>query len=290
MKYTNHANLPQPIVDAVIGDTYSKGDADISVTELDKPARQRELQRRYREHITEDISDSIYRLMGQAVHTILERAEKQAIAERRVFTERHGWRISGAMDRVVILDGNSHPGIQDYKTTSIYAVKDGCTPPWARQLNTYRLMVRERGILISWLQVVAILRDWSKVQARIKNDYPISQVTTIDVPVWSDEATEDYIKQRLIAHGRARDELPECSEEERWAKPTLFKVKKKGGQRAVNGGVFPDSESAEKFAKEKGDDYEVTVTEGECTRCQHYCNVAEFCDQWAAIKPRKLVA
>ncbi len=44
-KWTNALNLPAPIVAAITNDPYSSGDADISVTSLIAPARQRELMR-----------------------------------------------------------------------------------------------------------------------------------------------------------------------------------------------------------------------------------------------------
>ena len=47
MKITNNANIPQPIVDAIKNDSYSKGKADISVTQLIAPAQIVALERKH---------------------------------------------------------------------------------------------------------------------------------------------------------------------------------------------------------------------------------------------------
>ena len=46
MKVTNRLGLPQPIVEVLSRDNYSKGDADFSVTELIDSQRQKALTNR----------------------------------------------------------------------------------------------------------------------------------------------------------------------------------------------------------------------------------------------------
>ena len=73
MKYTNKNNLPEEIVRAVQQDTYSKGEASISVTGLLSAPRPNIL----RENITElvvDVSDEIWKILGTASHYIMEQA------------------------------------------------------------------------------------------------------------------------------------------------------------------------------------------------------------------------
>jgi len=71
--YTNVHRLPQSIVAAVTNDPYVGG-GDISTTKLIDSPRIRQLTAINRDRITIDVSERVWSLLGQAVHTILERA------------------------------------------------------------------------------------------------------------------------------------------------------------------------------------------------------------------------
>lgn len=77
MNLSNLKGYPQALYDAIKNDSYSKGDADFSITELLKPARQRALQIKHAHEIEEDVEDRIYTLVGQVGHLILERAGRR---------------------------------------------------------------------------------------------------------------------------------------------------------------------------------------------------------------------
>ena len=90
MKYTNKHNLPSEIIRAVENDQYTKGDSIISVTGLLNPPRIRMLQSIHGHEITSDYSDEIWKLLGQGVHAILERANENyddTITEQRLYQE-----------------------------------------------------------------------------------------------------------------------------------------------------------------------------------------------------------
>ena len=72
MKYTNTNNIPKEIIRAVSNDSYSKGASTISVTGLLQPPRIRILREEYDDDIVVDVSNEIWKLLGQSVHTILE--------------------------------------------------------------------------------------------------------------------------------------------------------------------------------------------------------------------------
>jgi len=86
-----------------------------------------------------------------------------AFTEERLFAEVAGWTVSGQFDRMLLFPDGT---LQDYKFTSVWAVPDGCKPEWERQLNALRYLAACNGYRIARLQIVAILRDWSKGKAK----------------------------------------------------------------------------------------------------------------------------
>ena len=83
MLITNNEALPQPIVDAVTKDPYSRGDSDISVTQLLQPARKVVLEKKHDHEMVVDAADRLFALLGQIGHGILERAANSGIVEKR---------------------------------------------------------------------------------------------------------------------------------------------------------------------------------------------------------------
>lgn len=273
MKLTNRANLPQAIVDAVRNDGYDRGDADISVTGLLRPPRLSALEEKHKDELTEDASDRIWSLLGQSVHTILERASREGIAERRLTVEVEGWRVSGAMDCYYPEKGL----LQDYKTVTAYKFKDGQAPmEYQQQCNLYAALLRRNGDTVTRLEIVGILRDWSKMEARRDPSYPQAQVVVIPVPVWPAEQAEAFLRERVILHKQARLSLPECTPEERWQKPTFYAVMKPGQKRSLRN--YTSRAEAEEHAARVG--AQVVERPGESVRCSAYCPVSQFCSQY----------
>jgi hypothetical protein len=273
-KLTNNHNLPQTIVDAVMNDPY-KPEGDMTVTTLISPPRQVELKRRHYKAITEDASDKIWCLFGQAMHAVLERAEQSASTETRLSMERQGWVISGQYDQY-----NAATGLlRDYKVTSVYAVKNGHRKEWEAQLNILATLIREHGYDVNKLEIVTILRDWSNSQAQRNREYPECPVIVIDVPLWSQERCEEYIDERIRIHQAARNKLPLCSPEEKWKTDDVFALKKEGRKTAVK--LYSDKEEASEALLQAGDKHYIEHRPGRCVRCEKYCPVAEFCNQYS---------
>jgi hypothetical protein len=66
-----------------------------------------------------------------------------------------------------------------------------------------------------------------------------------------------------------------------WEKPTVYAVRKIGGVRAKSlygSKEKADEELAQLNAKKK--DYEIEVREGGRTRCEGFCQVSQYCDQF----------
>lgn len=277
MKLTNRAGLPEAIVEAVRNDGYSRGDADISVTALIGPPRKAAIEERYAAELEEDASDRIWSLLGQSIHTILERANRSGVAERRLSIVVEGWKLSGGMD--LYEEGDT---LADYKTTSAWSVKGGVKDEWEKQLNCYAEILRNHGHAPKRLKIVAILRDWSKLEARRDPEYPQSQVVQFDVPLWEQERAKSYIRERVILHQQARVSLPECTADERWAKPTKYALMKVGGLRAVK--LYDSETDARAHASVDPRNLRVEVRPGESTRCEAYCSAARFCTQFQKSK------
>lgn len=284
MILTNRLGLPRSIENAVRNDPYTRGGAHISVTGLISPARKRALEARHADEITEDVADRIWALMGQIAHGVLERADDQAWCEERLYISRHGWRISGQFDRYLLEPDGL---LQDYKLTTVYAVRDGCKPEWEAQENIYALMLREHGYRVERLEVVAILRDWQRSKAKHTSDYPQKPVLIVPVSLWPTEQTEEYIKSRLMAHGWAQHELPECTTEERWERPAVYALHKRGNTRATSlHDRIEQAEAARDAAIEAATrkaEYEIQERPAQQIRCTDYCPAMPFCDQGKAL-------
>jgi hypothetical protein len=273
MRLSNKFNLPDQIVNAIKNDPYNPGPCDMSVTTLISPPRQVELKRRHHKEITEDVSDRIWSLFGQGIHTALERAEADATTEARLSIERQGWVISGQLDYFDATTGL----LCDYKVTSCYAIKNGHRKEWEAQLNILATLLREHGYKVTGIKIVTILRDWSNSMAQRSRDYPECPVVTIDVPLWSQERCEEFIDERIRIHQAARETLPECSAEERWATPDVWALMKEGRKTAVK--LFELEDEAEAACKAAGDKHSLVLRPGKSIRCESYCPAAPFCEQ-----------
>ena len=290
MKYTNKHNIPQEIINAVHNDNYSRGKATISATGLLQPPRIRLLAQEHYDKLTIDVSDEIWKLLGQSVHTILERANEDnedTITEQRMFATVKDWTVSGQTDSIDVKSNT----LKDYKVTSVWsivsALKEG-KAEWEQQLNIYAYLYKQNtGKTIDQLNIIAIARDWNKNQyLRSGGDYPPSPITVLNIDLWSDEEQEAFIKQRVSIHQEAEvdylinDKLPLCTDEERWRRKDTYRVEKKGRKTAVR--VLDTQEEADKYMEGHKDSKLLKVVEakGECVRCANYCDVAEFCNQY----------
>ena len=302
MRLTNKLHLPQPIMDAVANDGYNRGAADISVTQLIDPPRKVELTRRHEDELEEDVSDRIFALFGQAIHTILERANRDGDVENRLFAKVGDWTVSGQYDRIVLAEegiaretrettiegSGSSTGhiLQDWKTAKVYEIINGPKPERELQLNVLAWLAKLHGYQIDAVEDIFILRDWSKVQAARRPGYPQKQVVVIRMPLWPMEKAEAYVQERIALHKAVREGgvLPECTREERWADPDAWAVMRPGNKRAVKLLTWEAEAYAYINQKGKPGDY-VEQRPAESIRCAYYCLAAQVCSQWADMKP-----
>lgn len=283
MKITNKFNLPQTVVDAIRFPTYSKEGANLSVTEMMGSPRITQLRRLNYEALEMDASECLFALVGTAVHEKLEKREvKDHTNEERIHTVIDGWSISGAID--IQIQHEDGVVIQDYKTVAAWAVMHEKIE-WEQQLNVYAwLVAREKKQHVKAIEIVAIIRDWSWREAQYKEGYPPAGMMTIPIKLWSYEQQERYVRERVHLHAEAyfaaesNSELPLCTAEEMWERPTFWAVKKIGAARAKN--VCKTKEEAEHLLSTYDNKHEIEVRPGERVRCAQYCQVKDFCGQW----------
>lgn len=272
MNLTNLHGLPDALVNAVRNDPYTSG-GDISVTKLIDAPQRRTLYKKYREFVVEDVSERIWSLMGQSMHTVLERAGTNALVEKRLYADIGGWSVSGQFDRLHLGDAV----LQDYKMCSVYKATGDIG--WERQLNCLRWLAHKNDLTVDRLQVVAIFRDWKKSEAQRNPNYPPRNVMVIEVPVWSLEQTEQYIAERVAAHRSSEQgEQVECTEDERWYSGTSFALMKDGGKRAKKVAASPEE------LGEIPPGHSIVERPGLNRRCVDYCEVAPFCEQYKRLK------
>ncbi len=214
IRLTNRLNLPEAIYEAVANDPYNKGEADFSITELLKPPRQRALQAKHKDEITEDVADRLWSLYGQIAHTILERSNKNDLVEKRFFVDVRDRTVSGQIDTLSI-DGGV---LSDFKFTSAWGFSGNkeAKPEHVQQLNMQAYLLSRNGYEAKELQIIALLRDWQISKAKIDKKYPQGPIIVQPIPKWTNSETLLFMETKISEHEHAFRELPECSSEETW--------------------------------------------------------------------------
>ena len=296
MKKDNKYNLPEVFIRAIDTNKYTKGDADFSVTEIIDSPRIGRMRYLYGDLVEKDYYDSIYPLLGTAIHSILEENKSEnEISEERLFIDVEGKTLSGQID-LQVQDGDGY-NVYDFKTTSAMSLSynpDGKVE-WQNQLNCYAELVEDAaGRNVKSIGVWAILRDWSKINAEKRKNYPKAPVILINIPLWDKQERIDYIRSRVLKHSMVQgiedeDLLPNCTKEERWGSDKSFAVfnyTKSGSERTRATRVFDNVNEAESFAKGKGDPYRIEERRGRSSRCESWCEFSNNCSQYSKINEK----
>lgn len=321
VKYTNKHNLPESFVNAVLVDEHvSLG--DISVTQLIDAPQIRMLKRTNEYEM--DVMDMIGMVMGTGMHTVLERGDMAGTFEARVLQRaagvlrKHGedkgadylikmikdkleesidsnilveqtltievlgWTVSGTFDRF----DKALKRLQDYKQTGANSVMfPDLKKSWNAQQNIYAVMIRESLELeVEGAEIIAVLKDWSKMKIMTNRDYPKTPVVRHEIPMIPHEDVMKYIKKRVRLHQRAEggEHIP-CTPKDRWAKADTYAVFKHGGKKATK--VCATLKEAEAYVE--GNEFKypkgliIKHRKAESFRCANgYCSVSEFCPQY----------
>ena len=284
MKITNKFNVPATLMALAQRDFYTKGKADYSVTEIISPPRIQRLRKKHWEELETDVADMLWMMLGTALHVVAERSQvEKHTNEERIIVGIDGVLLSGAID----LQQEDDDGviIYDYKFTSAWAIMND-KPEWEQQQNVYKYLIeRAKKKPVKSLKICALIRDWSRRDAQNKANYPQAPIQVIDIPMWELERTEAFIRARIESHKESKladdwdEELPLCSEEDRWVRETTYAVKKEGRKTAVR--VFDSELEAQDFIKEMPEKTFIEIRRGESVRCTgNFCGVNQFCSQY----------
>lgn len=285
MKITNKHNLPEPVVKAVVNDTYSKGGADYTATGLIAPIQLEQLARRHDAELSEDVIDRIWMLLGRAVHFVIEQNKVDGnTQEKMLFLKTQGRKIKGQPDQ---WDGKT---LTDYKVTSVWKkIFSDSFDEWEAQLNLYAEMLEASGEKVEAIQVMAIYRDWSEREAKKDQArYPQTPAEILKFKLWPHDDRMAFLDSRVALNIAAEDlpddQLPECSKDERWAKESEWAVWGKGKVKCMR--KFKSESEAEKMVSlaPDGENWRIEFRPGENTRCERYCAVKDFCAQYRKMK------
>ena len=284
MIITNKFGVPDVIWRAASNDKYSRGLADISVTQLIDAPQISVLRDRYKDELSQDATERMWSLLGTAVHSLLEHAADTALVEERLFLREGPLVLSGAVD-VQEEEPDGSISVMDFKVTGASSVMWG-KDSWHKQLNMYALLIRRnKGKRVGKLQICAILRDWKRSELIRDQRYPKSPIVVIDIPVWSDEKQDTYLAERIDIHHRAREgeDIP-CTPDERWERGEKWAVLKTlKSKRSVRN--FPSEKEAIDYSINT--EYIVQHRPGVCARCeQDFCGVAKWCKQFNDLSAR----
>ncbi len=161
---------------------------------------------------------------------------------------------------------------------------------WIQQTNVYRWLLKQRGIDIDRITVVAFYMDWVESQSLRDRRYPKSPIIEYEIPVWDLKTTDNFIHERMYQHfccEQTKDkELPKCTAKEMWEDPPEFAIMKdENAKKAMRGGVVRNGtlhDAIEKAQTLKGVSSNSYIEIRHCLRkrCDRFCAVNEYCNQY----------
>ena len=306
MNYTNTSNIPLPLAVFLATDHYDYVPNVISATSLLKPVRQLILADRLSsEDNLVELSDMVSSRMGTAIHTAIEQAwlnptkalkslgysddiiqrikvnpetvEENDIPvymEKRSFKKVGNHTISGKFDFVA--EGKVH----DFKSTSVYG--------YLNQSNASKYILQ--GSLYRWLNpdiitkdemlIHYIFTDWGKAESLRNSNYPKARVHSQKYNLLGLDEIEQFVKDKLelydsMRHQQEKD-IPYCTDEELWRKPTVWKYyKNANATRATKNFDNPSEAYALQQTNGVG---EVREVKGTVSACK-YCPAFLLCSQ-----------
>ena len=310
---TNLSNLPMSLAVWLARDEYdhNKADNTLSATSLLKPTKSILLGSLCSSETDIDVVDLVASRMGTAIHTAIEQSwlsgdikdtlnllgypswlvkavkvnpdpttvtedDLPIYMEIRKDKEIDGFTITGKFD--FICDGQ----LEDFKSTSTYT--------WINQTNRDKYI--QQGSIYRWLnpdlvtndvmRINYIFTDWSAAKAKQSKDYPATKVLSQEYPLMSLFDTELFIKAKLAEltryAGLPQEEMPQCTSEELWERPSQFKYYKNPSNKTRSTKNFETYWEAHQRFMDDGSVGEIVEVKGEVVFCK-YCPAVNNCKQ-----------
>lgn len=312
MNYTNNHNIPLPLAVFLATDHYDYVPNVISATTLLKPVKQIVLGNRIaKEDTLIDVADLVSSRMGTAIHTAIEQAWlnpnkalsslgfSDKVIERikinpehpdpkdiNVYMEKRSNRSIAGMTVSGKFDFVAEGRVQDFKSTSTYT--------YMNQTNTdkYRL----QGSIYRWLNpdiitadtmtIHFIFTDWQKVESLKNKDYPPNRVHSQSIDLLSLEATDSWLRNKItqIKQYEHADEadMPVCTDEDLWRKPTVYKYYKDPNKTERSTKNFTTMSEATAYMSDRGNVGMIKEVKGQVIACR-YCPAFAICKQKDAL-------
>jgi len=282
---------------------------DYSVTDLINPARVVRLKKRYGESADQPLSSMIPAMLGTAIHEYFEKYLKLWVVKSQYpnlhFEEQltHSFQV-GEVDRTVsgrydIRDGGHMYDIKSCKVWKL--IYDPDMKEWHEQQNLYDYLCYLNDIHLESINIIALYKDWQEGNALRNRDYPQTQIAEYGLTRWDRDTQLDFLFTNLAKHVACEetqdDQLPPCTREERWERfpdgaEIHYAVMKtqtaKRAARVFKGGTLSDA-MAQAKAKVRGlsSDSMLEVRYATRTRCERYCAVNEWCNDYQAYMKDK---
>jgi hypothetical protein len=187
-------------------------------------------------------------------------------------------RITGRIDNY-----NMEAGvITDYKTASVWKILVGDFEDWRMQGSIYSWLLHGNDFRIKKCRFVALLKDHSKSKAKFDGSYPQSPVFIYEFQVTKEllEEAEKFVKQRVAEYlkyiDKTDDDIPPCTDKERWAEKTKHAVMKNGNKKAIK--VCASEIEASRQVAERGAGHYIETRSGTSKKCRDYCVCKDYCN------------
>lgn len=314
MGFSNKANLPLPVALFLAADTYEHDSEVIGVTGFIKPIREIILTPRVTGKdvilAEQDVLDQFKSRLGSALHAYIEHVWKDDVARTNglkalgypqktidkivvnptkvkkgdipIYTEKTGYKdVNGYMFRGtadVIFNGR----LGDYKKTSTFSYADAAkNKKYALQGSLYRWMMPDL-IKDDSMEIYEMYEDWVRFKATDPAFYPMDTIVTKTIPLMSVKETDKYVKNKIKMiedlWDAPDDKIPECTDEDLWRKPPVFKYYKNLEKRERSSGNFTDINDA--YAKKQADGNVGVVVEVKSTvKACKFCAARPVCGQ-----------
>ncbi len=291
----------KPLMDALaVWSKRYRSYGDYSVTTLIDSPRIVHLTKRHKHEIKRGPEQQISAFIGSCVHGGFEDGlrlqsliDDKYDVERTVFDKIEDRLISGTFD--ILMDGKH---LYDIKTCKVWKkIFDPHMEDWHKQVNIYAYMLHRRGIEVKSLNIIALYLDWKQVDAVRDERFPRDPVEEYEMEFWPLEETEGFVRDRINlmkSNEQVADEnLPLCTSEEMWERDsdTTYAVMSTSNlKRSMKN--FKVKEEAIAYAQEVKVKHQpgtifVEVRLPKRKRCEEWCDVAPWCNQYAHYKNNK---